>query len=93
MTVIRRFLPSWLSAYAALYILFLYLPVIFLPIFSINTAATPKFPLSGVTLHWYEDLPRTPALIDATWNSLAVGVSAAPISAGVRGSSSYHLVV
>ncbi|TPI46633.1 ABC transporter permease [Mesorhizobium sp. B2-9-1] len=80
MTAIRRYLPDWLSSYAVLYLLFLYLPVIFLPIFSINTAATPKFPLSGVTLHWYEDLPRTPALIDATWNSLIVGVSASILS-------------
>lgn len=73
----RRFLPrNWLSVYAFLYIVFLYLPVIFLPIFSVNTAATPKFPLSGFTLKWYEDLPNTPALIDATWNSLLVAVSA-----------------
>ena len=81
MTAIRRLLPGgWLSAYAFLYVAFLYLPVIFLPIFSINTAATPKFPLSGVTLKWYEDLPRTPALIDATQNSLIVGVAAALVS-------------
>ncbi|RJT40899.1 ABC transporter permease [Mesorhizobium waimense] len=77
MTALRRLLGSgWLSAYAFLYVVFLYLPVIFLPIFSINTAATPKFPLSGYTLKWYEDLPRTPALLDAAWNSLVVGVSA-----------------
>ncbi|TGR73275.1 ABC transporter permease, partial [Mesorhizobium sp. M1C.F.Ca.ET.193.01.1.1] len=80
MTAMRRFLPGWLSSYATLYILFLYLPVIFLPIFSINTAATPKFPLSGITLHLYEDLPKTPALIDATWNSLLVGISASILS-------------
>ncbi|RVC79726.1 ABC transporter permease [Mesorhizobium sp. M4A.F.Ca.ET.022.05.2.1] len=81
MMAIKRLLPGgWLSAYAFLYVAFLYLPVVFLPIFSINTAATPKFPLSGVTLKWYEDLPRTPALIDATWNSLIVGVSASVLS-------------
>src|SRR5882757_9784318 len=81
MTAVRRLLPGgWLSAYAFLYVVFLYLPVIFLPIFSINTAATPKFPLSGFTLKWYHDLPRTPALLDATWNSLVVGVSAAILS-------------
>jgi spermidine/putrescine transport system permease protein len=81
MIAMRRFLAgSWLSAYAFLYIVFLYLPVIFLPIFSVNTAATPKFPLSGFTLKWYEDLPRTPALLDATWNSLVVGVSASILS-------------
>ena len=81
MTAVRRFLASgWLTAYAFLYLVFLYLPVIFLPIFSVNTAATPKFPLSGLTLKWYEDLPRTPALLDATWNSLVVGVSASILS-------------
>lgn len=81
MIAMRRFLASsWLSAYAFLYIVFLYLPVVFLPIFSVNTAAMPKFPLSGFTLKWYEDLPRTPALLDATWNSLVVGVSASILS-------------
>ncbi|RWQ64280.1 ABC transporter permease [Mesorhizobium sp.] len=81
MTTMRRFLASsWLSTYAFLYVVFLYLPVIFLPIFSVNTAATPKFPLSGFTLKWYEDLPRTPALLDAAWNSLVVGVSASILS-------------
>ena len=79
---LRRFLPgnSWLAVYALLYVGFLYLPIIFLPIFSINTSATPKFPLSGFTLQWYEDLPNTPALLDAAWNSLIVGVSAAVLS-------------
>ena len=83
MTALKRFLPggnSWLAAYAFLYIGFLYLPVLFLPIFSINTSASPKFPLSGYTLQWYRDLPKTPALIDAAWNSLIVGVSAAVLS-------------
>jgi spermidine/putrescine transport system permease protein len=72
----KRVLDRWLPAYAVLYIAFLYLPVLLLPIFSINTSAVPKFPLSGYTLKWYEELPRTQALLDATWNSLVVGVSA-----------------
>ncbi|TPM37771.1 ABC transporter permease [Mesorhizobium sp. B2-3-4] len=81
MTARSRFLPGgWLSVYAFLYIVFLYLPVIFLPIFSINTAPTPKFPLTGYTLQWYEDLPHTPALLDAAWNSLIVGVSASVLA-------------
>ena len=80
MSGLDRFKPSWLGVYAFLYIVFLYLPVLFLPIFSVNTAATPKFPLQGFTLKWYEELPKTPALIDATWNSLVVGVAAAVLS-------------
>lgn len=77
MTMMNRMLSRWLPAYAFLYIVFLYLPVVFLPIFSVNTTASPKFPLTGLTLKWYRDLPNTPALIDAAWNSLMVGVSAA----------------
>jgi len=81
MSAVRRLLPGgWLSAYAFLYVVFLYLPVIFLPIFSINIAPTPKFPLTGYTLKWYEDLPKTPALLDAAWNSLVVGVSASVLA-------------
>jgi len=72
----KRLLDRWLPAYAVLYIAFLYLPVLLLPIFSINTSAVPKFPLTGYTLKWYQELPRTQALLDAAWNSLVVGVSA-----------------
>jgi spermidine/putrescine transport system permease protein len=77
MTAARRLLGSWLPAYACLYVAFLYLPVLLLPVFSINTAATPSFPLQGYTLKWYESLATTPALLDAAWNSLIVGVAAA----------------
>lgn len=76
----NRLLSRWLPLYAFLYLVFLYLPVIFLPVFSINTSAVPKFPLSGFTWKWYAELPRTPALIDAAWNSLMVGVTAAVLS-------------
>lgn len=55
----RRLLPSWLTGYAWLYMVFLYLPVIFLPIFSFNTAATPKFPIEEFTFKWYAELPNT----------------------------------
>jgi spermidine/putrescine transport system permease protein len=80
MNRLRRLAPSWLGAYAFVYVIFLYLPVLLLPIFSVNTAATPKFPLQGFTTKWYSELPRTPALLDAAWNSLIVGVTAALLS-------------
>ncbi|HTV69445.1 MAG TPA: ABC transporter permease [Rhizobiaceae bacterium] len=76
----RSKVAKWLPIYAFLYIVFLYLPVIFLPIFSVNTSAVPKFPLMGFTWKWYTDLPNTPALLDAAWNSLMVGVTASLLS-------------
>lgn len=71
---------SWVSLYALAYIVFLYLPVLFLPVFSVNTAPTPKFPLTGFTLKWYEGLARTPELISAARNSLIVGIAASVIA-------------
>jgi len=80
MTILRRVLSNWLPVYAALYIAFLYLPILLLPIFSINQSAVPKFPLTGYTLKWYETLPNTPELLSAAWNSFVVGVAASIIS-------------
>jgi spermidine/putrescine transport system permease protein len=80
MSGLRRLSPNWLQAYAFLFVVFLYLPVAFLPIFSFNTAATPQFPLQGYTTKWYEELPHTPALINAAENSLIVGAAAAVLS-------------
>ena len=81
MTAGRRFLgANWLAVYVALYIAFLYLPVLLLPLFSFNDSATPNFPLSGFTWKWYEGLLNTPAMLDAASNSAMVGASAAMIS-------------
>lgn len=64
-----------LAAYAAGYIAFLYLPVLLIPVFSINTSVTPTLPLQGFTLDWYRELPSNKALLGAVWNSLYVGVA------------------
>ena len=65
MKLARRIMLNWLPAYALLYVLFLYLPVLLLPLFSVNSSPIPKLPIAGFTFKWYESLPRTPALLDA----------------------------
>ena len=78
-----RFLPTprrVLSTYVILYVAILYFPVLLLPIFSFNDSATPKLPLVGFTLKWYEGLSGNAAMQGAAWNSLIVGVSAAILS-------------
>ena len=42
-----------LRALFVLVVLFLYLPIAILLIFSLNNSEVPTFPLSGFTLHWY----------------------------------------
>lgn len=65
----------WLPAYVAVYLGFLYFPILLLPIFSFNNASTTTFPLAGFTTKWYASLWHNTALMDATRNSLIVGVS------------------
>lgn len=74
-----RFLP-WLPAYVAVYFLFLYLPILLLPIFSFNNAATTTFPLAGFTTKWYASLVGNSVMMQAAWNSLIVGISVSVLS-------------
>lgn len=74
----KRF--SGLTTYAVLYLGFLYLPVLFLPLFSFNSGTIVAFPIKGWTLDWYRQLGDQDTLIQALMNSLLVGLVAAVLS-------------
>lgn len=74
-----RFLP-FLPVYVAVYFLFLYLPILLLPVFSFNDAATTTLPLAGFTTKWYASLWGNTVLLQAARNSLIVGVCVSLIS-------------
>lgn len=63
-----------LMLYAVLFSIFLYLPILFIPIFSFNTGVYVKFPLEGFTFGWYADLINRAPLQRAFFNSVKVGV-------------------
>ncbi|MEQ1941594.1 ABC transporter permease [Mesorhizobium sp. VNQ89] len=67
----------WLGLYVLVYILFLYLPVSLIPIFSFNDSIQAAFPLQGFTTAWYGTLLGNSALSGAFANSLMVGFVAA----------------
>jgi spermidine/putrescine transport system permease protein len=75
--------PAALSAYATLYLIFLYAPVLLLPLFSINSGIYVAFPMKGVTLDWYRQMAANHQLLQSLWASLGVAVSVAVISTGV----------
>jgi spermidine/putrescine transport system permease protein len=76
----RRWLPEGLAIYSALYLAFLYIPVLLLPVFSFNDSIYVSFPLKGFTVQWYVQLLESPGLIDAFVNSVKVGVVVAVLS-------------
>lgn len=77
----RKFLNiKWLTVYAVVYMLFLYAPVVLLPMFAFNDATVIAFPLSGFTTNWFAELWTTEALHDAVRNTLMVGAITASVS-------------
>jgi spermidine/putrescine transport system permease protein len=75
---VRR--PGTLAIYAAFYLVFLYAPVILLPLFAFNDGTIIAFPLSGFTTHWFAELAQTDALIDSVVTSLIIAVVAAVLA-------------
>jgi spermidine/putrescine transport system permease protein len=53
---------------------FLYLPVAFLILFSFEEAATPGFPITGLTLHWYQVLAADSSIQKALLTSAEIAV-------------------
>jgi spermidine/putrescine transport system permease protein len=71
--------PS-LFTYAVIYLIFLYAPILLLPIFAFNDSAIIALPLSGFTFDWFFLLWETEALHLALYNSLMIAIITAVIS-------------
>lgn len=65
--------PS-LKAYAIAYLIFLYAPIILLPIFAFNDSKIIAFPLQGFTINWFVQMWDDPTLVVAFRNSLLIAV-------------------
>jgi spermidine/putrescine transport system permease protein len=59
--------------YALVYLAFLYIPVLFLPLFSFNDSIYVAFPLKGFTTAWYESMLGNEPMHAALMNSIKVG--------------------
>ena len=71
---------GWFKLYALVYLVFLYAPIIILPLFAFNDATVIAFPLSGFTLKWFVKMMEQPALHIAVQNSLIIAVSSSVIA-------------
>tara|TARA_R110000851_G_scaffold17911_2_gene56580 strand:- start:184 stop:984 length:801 start_codon:yes stop_codon:yes gene_type:complete len=69
-----------LQLYAVLFLIVLYVPVLFIPLFSFNDSIYVRFPLQGVTLKWYGELWTREPVWNALWNSVKVGLVVSVIS-------------
>jgi len=74
----RRFSP--LFFYVILYLMFLYIPSMILPIFSFNDSIQMALPLQDFTLRWYTEIPGRPGLLTALGNSFKLAIPVAIVS-------------
>lgn len=61
-----------LAVYAVFFLAFLYIPVLFLPLFSFNDSIYIAFPIKGWTLQWYRDMLNNEPMLTALMNSIRV---------------------
>lgn len=73
-------------------LVFLYLPIAFLVLFSFQEADTPGFPITGLTLHWYEVMLSNSAIHSALLNSVIVAVVVALIATVIGTMAAFPLV-
>ena len=70
----------WFRVYALGYLVFLYAPILLLPIFAFNDGTIIAFPLQGFTLKWFGQMFGNPTLALAVKNSLIIAVSSAVLA-------------
>ncbi len=85
-----------LKIYAAIFLAFLYIPVLFLPLFSFNESIYVTFPLKGFTTKWYVQLFDSEPMWAALLNSFKVGITTSVISTAIgifaaKAFTRYHL--
>jgi spermidine/putrescine transport system permease protein len=69
-----------LLVYGAAYLAFLYIPLLFIVLFSFNDSIYVAFPLQGFTWQWYEAMWRQEALVASLINSLKLATVVAVVS-------------
>ncbi|MDO5528455.1 MAG: ABC transporter permease [Paracoccus sp. (in: a-proteobacteria)] len=71
---------SGLRAYSILYLLFLYAPILLLPLFAFNDGTVIAFPLRGFTTDWFAQMAGNASLRRAVGNSLIIAISTAVLA-------------
>ena len=68
---------SGLKIYTICYLIFLYAPILLLPLFAFNNSKVIAFPLSGFTTQWFVEMWNDQSLWNALQNSMIVASTSA----------------
>jgi spermidine/putrescine transport system permease protein len=84
----RRALRLW----SLLILAYLYVPIVFLIMFSFEDSKSVGFPIPGWTLAWYEGLPDNGPLLGAIWQSVSTAAVVAVVATLVGTMAAFPLV-
>jgi ABC-type spermidine/putrescine transport system permease subunit II len=70
----------------------LYIPIVFLVLFSFETSNTPGLPITGLTTHWYEKAFADRQIQQAVFNSVIVAAFVAVIASVIGTMAAFPLV-
>jgi len=87
-----RLTRSTLRLWCLLLVVFLWLPIVFLVLFSFEASKTVGFPIPGFTLDWYGGLSSNGPLMSAVVNSILVALFTAFIGSIVGTMAAFVLV-
>ncbi len=87
-----RLIRMALRAWTVLVLFYLYLPIVFLVLFSFEDSNAVGFPIRGFTLHWYEGLPANTPLLGAIWQSVTTAAVVAVVATIVGAMAAFPLV-
>jgi ABC-type spermidine/putrescine transport system permease subunit II len=88
----RRIIRAGLGAWAILIYLFLFVPIGLLMLFSFSANRYGTFPITGWTLHWYEEALSNYQIQDAVQTSLQVAFEVTVVSTVVGTAAAFPLV-
>src|SRR5262245_5858925 len=69
-----------MMVYGVVFVIFLYAPVLLIPLFSFNDSTVATFPMKGFTLNGYRAMAADASLMNALKNSVVVGIGVSVVS-------------
>lgn len=86
--LVRRALKVWFGAM----LVFLYVPIVFLVLFSFDESRTPGMPITGFTLRWYEAMLDNRVLMRALGNSVFIAAIVSFLATVIGTMAAFYLV-
>jgi spermidine/putrescine transport system permease protein len=87
-----RLTRALLAFLAGAILVFLYLPIVFLILFSFEKADSPGFPITGLTTHWYEVMLSDSSIQNALLNSIEVAIAVAFLATVIGTTAAFAIV-